>query len=62
MISEEITYNEALKDYLFKFLRENLKIEIWCDYDGCYSPQVNVSLNLCGEEIHRSSDYLLEVH
>lgn len=49
------------RDYLFKFLRENLKIKVWCDYDGCYSPQVNVSLNLCGEEIDRSSDYLLRV-
>jgi hypothetical protein len=58
---EEINY-EALKSCLFKFLRENLKINVWCDYDGCYSPQVNVSLDLCGEEIHRSSDYLLRVN
>jgi hypothetical protein len=62
MIPEEITYNEALKGYLFKFLRENLKINVWCDYDGCYSPRVNVSLDLCGEEIHRSSDNLLAVN
>lgn len=50
------------KDYLFKFLKENLKINVWCDYDGCDSPRVNVSLDLCGEEIHRSSDYLLKVN
>ena len=35
---------------------------VWCNYDGCDSPQVNVSLDLCGEEIHRSSDYLLRVN
>ena len=29
--------------------------------DGCGSPQVNVSINLYNEEIHRSSDYLLKV-
>lgn len=50
------------RDYLFKFLRENLKIDVWCDYDGCGSPQVTVSLDLCGEEIDRSSAYLLKVH
>lgn len=49
------------KDYLFNFLRENLKVNVWCDYDGCGSPQVNVSLDLCGEEIHHCSDYLLRV-
>lgn len=50
------------KDELIKFLKDNLKINVWCDYDGCGSPQVNVSLDLCGEEIHRSSDYLLRVN
>ena len=49
------------EDYLIEFLRENLKIRIWCDYDGCDSPRVNVSLELCGEEIHRSDDNLLRV-
>lgn len=62
MIPEEIIYNNALKDYLFKFLRENLKINIWCNYGECDSPQVNVSLDLCEEEIHCSSDYLLRVN
>lgn len=46
---------------LIKFLKENLKVEIWCDYDGCGSPQVNVSVILCNKEIHSSSDYLLKV-
>ena len=44
---------------LIKFLKENLKVSVWCDYDGCDSPQVNVSIILCGEEIHSSSDYLV---
>lgn len=46
---------------LIKFLKENLKVSIWCDYDGCNSPQVNVSIILCDEEIHSSSSYLLKV-
>jgi hypothetical protein len=46
---------------LKKFLKENLRVNIWCDYDGCNSPQVNVSITLCNEEIHSSSDYLLKV-
>lgn len=46
---------------LIKFLKENLKVEIWCDYDGCDSPQVNVSVILCNKEIHSSRDYLLKV-
>jgi len=50
------------KDELIQFLKKNLKINVWCNYDGCDSPQVNVSLDLCGEEIHRSSDYLLRVN
>ena len=50
------------KQELIKFLKENLEINIWCDYDRCDSAQVNVSLDLCGEEIHRSSDYLLKVN
>lgn len=47
---------------LIKFLEENLKIEIWRDYDGCDSPQVNVSITLCDKEIHSSRDYLLKVY
>ena len=50
------------KQELIKFLKENLEINIWCDYDRCDSAQVNVSLDLCGEEIHHSSDYLLKVN
>lgn len=46
------------KEELIQFLKENLKVEIWCDCDGCGSPQVNVSLNLGDEEISKSSDYL----
>ena len=45
---------------LIKFLEENLKVSVWCDYDGCYSPKVNVSIILCDKEIHSSSDYLLK--
>lgn len=46
------------KEELIQFLRENLKVSVWCDYDGCCSPQVNVSLFLGDEEIWTSSDYL----
>lgn len=49
------------KQELIQFLKENLKVNIWCDYDGCDSPQVNVNITLCDEEIHSSSDYLLKV-
>ena len=46
------------KEELIKFLKENLKICVWCDYDGCDSPQVNVALYFGEEEISKSSDYL----
>ena len=46
------------KQELIQFLKDNLKINIWCDYDGCDSPQVNVSLYLGDEEISTASDYL----
>ena len=49
---------------LIKFLKENLKVDVWCDYggySGCYNPQVNVSISICGEKIHSSRDYLLKV-
>lgn len=46
------------KEELIQFLRENLKVSVWCDYDGCDSHQVNVSLYLGDEEISKSSDYL----
>ena len=49
------------KEELISFLKENLSITVFCDYDGCNSPQVNVNLFLCGEEICTSSDYLLKV-
>ena len=49
------------KDELIKFLKKNLKVGVQCNYDGCGSPQVNVSIILCDEEIHSSSDYLLKV-
>ena len=39
------------KEELIQFLKENLKVEIWCDYDGCDSRQVNVSLYLGDEKI-----------
>lgn len=49
------------KHELIQFLKENLKVNIWCDYDSCDSPQVNVNITLCDEEINSSSDYLLKV-
>ena len=46
------------KQELMQFLKDKLKVTVWCDYDGCDTPQVNVSLYLGDEEISRSSDYL----
>ena len=46
------------KQELIQFLKDNLKINIWCDYDGCDTPQVNVNLYLGDEEISTASDYL----
>jgi hypothetical protein len=46
------------KEELIKFLKENLSITVWCDYDGCDSPRVNVALYWGLEEISKSSDYL----
>lgn len=46
------------QEELINFLKENLKVVVYCDYDGCYSDQVNVSLVLCGEVISTTSDYL----
>lgn len=39
-----------MKDELINFLKENLTITIWQDYDGCNSKQINVELAI-GEEI-----------
>lgn len=51
---------------LVQFLKENLKVNVWCDYhnfnDGRGDPQVNVNISICDEEICSSSDYLLPVH
>ena len=49
------------REELVSFLKENLKVDVWCDYDGCSSPQVNINLMLCGEIICKSQDYLLRV-
>lgn len=46
------------KEELTEFLKKNLSVYIWKDYDGCNSPRINVSLILCDEEISISSDYL----
>ena len=48
------------KEDLIKFLKENLKVDIWCDCGCCGSSRVNVSISLCGEEIDSSSDFLPE--
>lgn len=47
---------------LVKFLKENLKVNVWCDYDGCDSPQVNVNITIGDEKIDESSGYLLRVN
>ncbi len=49
------------KQELIQFLKENLKLKVWCDYNG-HSPRINVSILLCDEEIHSSRDYLLKVN
>lgn len=46
------------EEFLMEFLKEHLSIQVWCDYDGCDSHQVNVSLYLDDKEICTSSDYL----
>lgn len=46
------------EEFLLEFLKEHLSIRVWCDYDGCDSHQVNVSLYLDDKEICTSSDYL----
>lgn len=50
------------KQELIEFLKENLSVNVWCDYDGCDSPQVNVGIYIGEEVINESSDYLLAVH
>ena len=50
------------KQDLIKFLKENLSVNVWCDYDGCDSPQVNVGIYIGDEIINESSDYLLRVN
>ena len=46
------------KEELIQFLKDNLKVTVWCDYDSCWSRHVNVSLCLGEEEISRPSDCL----
>lgn len=46
------------EEYLRNFLKEHLSIQVWCDYDGCDSPQINVGLYLDDEKICEESDYL----
>ena len=50
------------KQELIDFLKENLRVNVWCDYDGCDSPQVNVGIYICDEKINEASDYLLRVN
>lgn len=47
------------EENLRNFLKEHLSIQVWCDYDGCDSPQVSVGLYLDNEEIGTASDYLI---
>ena len=37
-------------------------VNVWCDYDGCDSPQVNVGIYICDEKINEASDYLYTVN
>lgn len=46
------------EEFLLEFLKKHLSIQVWCDYDGCDSHQVNVGLYLDNKEICISSDYL----
>lgn len=55
----EINEKDMNEEYLRNFLKEHLYIQVWCDYDGCDSPQVNVALYLDEEEISTASDYLI---
>ena len=50
-----------MQQELIQFLKDNLRVEVWCDYDGCDYPLVNVQLMLGNEVISTSSDYLLKV-
>ena len=43
------------KEELIQFLKENLKVEVWCEYDACDSHIVSVTLYLGDEEISTSS-------
>lgn len=45
---------------LTRLLKEHLTIQIWCDYDGCDSPQINVGLYFDDEEVSTSTDYLIK--
>lgn len=49
------------KEELINFLKENLSVSVECDYDGCGSPQITVSISLGTYLISESSDYLLKV-
>ena len=37
-------------------------VNVWCDYDGYDSPQVNVGIYICDEKINEASDYLYTVN
>jgi hypothetical protein len=49
------------KEELICFLKENLSVNVECDYDGCDSPEITVSISLGTHLICESSDYLLKV-
>ena len=54
-----LKYKNMNEENLREFLKEHLSIQVSCDYDGCDTPQVTVSLYLDNDEISTSSDYLL---
>lgn len=56
---KKINEKDMDEQFLRKFLKEHLSIQVWCDYDGCDSPQINVGLYLDNEEIGTASDYLI---
>ena len=70
---DDILSNEVLKSggrlkqeikcmKFIDFHRILYTVNVWCDYDGCDSPQVNVGIYICDEKINEASDYLYTVN
>ena len=50
------------EEELIKLLKDNLNVEVWCNYDGCDSAQVNVKISWGDITLSESCDYLPVVH